>query len=226
GKEKSGRPDGEKPVSWSGKLGRTLPSPRKFLKLFSDREFISLVLFQNIPSKICLIGLVYYLAPLVLKDLGNNQSDTGRYVMGYSLVMILLSQTFSRWSDRHHKMKASIVWGGILSGLALIPFFFIANTLMIVLGILILGFSHALSVSNQTKMASQLQVVRTVGLGQSLGIYRLAERMGNVIAPILMGILLSTVGYAMSLALIGIYTVISSFLYLLMTRKRSQGNRR
>ena len=117
-------------------------------------------------------------------------------------------------------MKASIFWGGIVSGLALIPFFFIANTFMVALGILILGFSHALSVSNQTKMASQLQVVKTVGLGQSLGIYRLAERLGNVIAPILTAILLSTVGYAMALAVLGVYTVISSLLYLLITRKR------
>ncbi|MBW2207781.1 MAG: MFS transporter [Deltaproteobacteria bacterium] len=220
-KEKINKPDRKERVSWSGKISSTLPSPRKVLKLFSDREFVSLVLFQNITNKICLIGFVYYLAPLVLKDLGNSQSDTGRYIMGYSLVMILLSQAFSRWSDRHHKMKASIFWGGIVSGLALIPFFFIANTLMVALGILILGFSHALSVSNQTKMATQLQVVKTVGLGQSLGIYRLAERLGNVIAPILTGILLSTVGYAMALALLGVYTVISSLLYLLITRKRS-----
>jgi MFS family permease len=205
--------------SWFNKLKAAFPHPRKVFRLILDRDFASLVLFQSIPNKICLIGFVYYLAPLFLRDLGNNQSDTGRYVMGYSLVMILFSQTFSRWSDRRHFMKNSIFWGGALSGVALIPFFFFANTLMVVLGIVLLGMAHALSVTNQAKFASQLGAMQQIGLGQGLGIYRQAERVGNVLAPILLGVLISIMGYAKSLALIGVYTVISSLLFLFVSRK-------
>ena len=206
---------------WPKKLISVLPSPRDFRRLFADRDFAALILLQNIPNKICLIGFVYYIAPLFLQDLGNSRSETGRYIMGYSLAMILFSQAFSRWSDRRHKMKAGIVWGGTLSGLVLLPFFLAENTAMVALGIVLLGLTHALSVSNQTKMASQLPVVRRVGLGSGLGIYRLAERAGNVIAPILAGYLLSTVGYAKALALLGAYTLGSSLLYLMLSRKRA-----
>jgi MFS family permease len=203
------------------RLNKALPAPRDLLKLFSDRDFTTLVALQSIPNKICLIGFVYYLAPLFLQELGNNRSETGRYIMGYSLAMILFSQIFSRWSDRNQKMKAGIFWGNALSGIVLIPFFFFQNTLMVVIGIVLLGLSHALSVSNQTKLASQLYAVRQVGLGAGLGLYRLAERVGNVVAPIIAGLLLSLIGFSKSLAVIGCYTLISSLLYLILARKRT-----
>ena len=70
-------------------------------------------------------------------------------------------------------------------------------------------------------LAAQLYVVRRVGLGQGLGIYRQAERIGNVLAPIITGVLIAGVGYAKSLAVIGGYTVISSLLFLFISGKRS-----
>jgi hypothetical protein len=118
-------------------------------------------------------------------------------------------------------MKDSIFWGGALSGLALISFFFFANTFMVALGIALLGLAHALSVSNQAKLASQLQAVQQIGLGEGMGIYRQLERIGNILAPIITGLLITAVGYGNSLALIGSYTVISSLLFLLVSRRRS-----
>ena len=166
------------------------------VKLLSDRNFAALTIFQSIPNKICLIGLVYYLAPLILKDLGNTQSDTGRCIMLYSLIMIVLSQGVSKWSDRSFSTKAFIFWGGIFSGLALVPFLFWTNTFMVALSIVILGLAHTLSVANQAKLASQLKAVKEAGLGPGLGIYRQVERVGNVVAPIILGVLASYMGYA------------------------------
>ena len=206
------RPPGE----WLKKMISALPSFKDISRLVSDRNFIALSLFQGIPNKICLIGFVYYLAPLFLKELGNSQSDTGRYIMGYSLMMILLSQTMSKWSDRHGNIKQIIVIGGVFSGVILILFFFVNNTFMIAIGILSLGTVHSLAVPNQAKLASQLGVVQDVGLGSGIGIYRQLERIGNVLAPIILGVLASIFGFAKSLAIIGIYTAFSSLFFLLI----------
>ena len=205
--------------NWFKNVKDALPSPRMAIRLFTDRNFAALTIFQSIPNKICLIGLVYYLAPLFLKDLGNTQSDTGRYIMSYSLVMIIFSQSVSKWSDRFFTTKAFIFWGGIFSGLALMPFLFWTNTLMVALSIILLGLAHTLSVANQAKLASQLKAVNRVGLGPGLGIYRQVERVGNVLAPIILGALASFMGYAKSIAFIGIYTAVSSFLFLLIYKE-------
>lgn len=198
-----------------------LPLPKDFIKLLSNRNFAALTLFQSIPNKICLIGFVYYLAPLFLKKLGSGQSDIGRYIMCYSLMMILFSQAVSKWSDRYFTTKPFIFWGGVLSGLSLIPFFFFTNTWMVAAGILILGLSHTISVSNQAKMASQLNAVKEIGVGPGLGVYRQMERLGNVIAPILLGLMSSIFGYSKSLALIGVFTVLSSIIFQIMYREES-----
>jgi len=198
-----------------------LPLPRDFIKLLSNRNFAALTLFQSIPNKICLIGFVYYLAPLFLKSLGSGQSDIGRYIMGYSLMMILFSQTVSKWSDRHFTAKPFIFWGGVLSGLSLIPFFFFANTCMVAIGIIMLGLSHTISVSNQAKMASHLNAVKEIGVGPGLGVYRQMERLGNVIAPILLGLMSSIFGYSKTLALIGIFTLLSSIIFQFVYREEA-----
>lgn len=208
-------------MSRISKLKAVLPRPGDFRRLFADRDFAALVLLQNIPNKVCLIGFVYYIAPLFLQELGNSRSQTGRYIMGYSLAMILFSQVLSRWSDRNQKMKAGVFWGGLLSGLVLLPFFFLSSTPMVAAGIALLGVAHALSVPNQTKLASQLPSVRGVGVGNGLGIYRLAERMGNVAAPVLAGYLAVAVGYAKSLAVLGAYAAASSLLYLALSKRRA-----
>ncbi|MFZ5570801.1 MAG: MFS transporter [Thermodesulfobacteriota bacterium] len=185
-------------------------------ELLKDRQFALLTLLQSIPNKICLIGFVYYLAPLWLKAMGNSQSDTGRYIMGYSLCMILFSQALSRWSDRRGHPKPFIVAGGILSGSALTLCYFQPGTAAIAVGILLLGVAHALSVSNQAKLASHLPVMRRVGMGPGMGLYRQTERIGNILAPLLLGLMATRLGYAGSLALLGVFTMLASVLFALV----------
>lgn len=189
---------------------------QNLVTLFSDRNFSALVLFHSIPNKICLIGFIYYIAPLFFESLGSKQSDIGRYIMLYSLVMILFSQSIARWTDRFPSPKPVIFQGGLFSGIALLFCYFFHGIFWIALGIVLLGFSHAFSVSNQAKLASRLKSVNQVGLGPGLGIYRQAERIGNVLAPVLSGALISRFGYAEALALIGAYTSVSSILFVMV----------
>ena len=196
---------------------------RGWMRLLSDRNFMALVLFQSIPSKIILIGLVYYAAPLFLKELGNSQSDIGRVVMGYSLVMIIFSPILSRYADRRKDVAPFVFWGGVFSGCALVPLFFWPATIWVALGIVLLGLSHSFSVSSQAKITTQLEVVREVGVGGGFGVYRLLERIGNVAAPLIMGILVSSLGYSDSLVVLGGYVILSSLMFGLIFKRPKVG---
>jgi MFS family permease len=198
-----------------------LPSPRETLRLFSDRNFSAIVLFQAIPSKIVLIGLVFFAAPLMLKALGNSQSDIGRYVTGYSLVMILFSQPVSKWCDRKSRTTDFVFWGSIISGLAMLPLFFFENALMVALSIVMIGLAHTLVVSNQDKLASQLPSVQSIGIGPGLGLYRQCERMGNVVAPLLLAWLITACGYGRALGIVGIYVILSGLLFRVLYRPQT-----
>lgn len=201
-----------------------LPTPRQALRLFSDRNFSAIVLFQAIPGKIVLIGLVFFAAPLMLKALGNSQSDIGRYVTGYSLVMILFSQPVSKWCDRKSRTTDFVFWGSIVSGLAMLPLFFFENSLMVALSIVLIGLAHTLVVSNQDKLASQLPSIQRIGIGPGLGLYRQCERMGNVAAPLLLAWLISACGYGRALGIVGIYVILSGLLFRVLYRPPEQAD--
>jgi len=194
----------------------SFPSPRRIITLFSDKRFAALVFLQAIPNKFCLIGFVYYLGPVFLNSLNIRHSDIGKYIMCYSLIMILISQSASKWSDRKGNMLACINIGGIISGVAFLPFFFIPGAFAVAFGIIVLGLAHCFTVSNQAKLALNIRAVKEVGSGPGLGIYRLAERFGNVLAPIILGILITTIGIEMTVGLMGVYMILSSVVFSLI----------
>jgi hypothetical protein len=116
-----------------------------------------------------------------------------------------------------------VFWGGTLSGAVLILFFLYSGTAMVAAGIAVLGLAHALSVPNQAKLVSQLSVVQSVGIGPGLGMYRQLERVGNVIAPIAAGLLMTRMPFGTALGIIGAYTVASSCLFRLLFRPVTDG---
>ncbi len=187
--------------------------------LLKNRAFTSLTLFQGIPSKICLIGLVYYTAPLFLKEIGSSQSSIGRIVMGYSVIMVFMSPITSKWIDKVENIKFFIALGSFFSGLSLLPVSIFKNSTAITISIILIGIFHSFTVAGQAKLATQLKIVQEVGVGGGLGVYRLLERLGNVIAPITVGYLASIVGFPKSLAITGIFIASSSILFFFMFKE-------
>ena len=87
---------------------------------------------------------------------------------------------------------------------------------------MLIGLAHAFTVTNQDKLALQLKVAEAEGTGKSLGFYRQGERMGNVIAPIIMGLLIARFGFSDALGILGIYIVLSGILFGVFFRVESK----
>jgi predicted MFS family arabinose efflux permease len=197
---------------------RPLSALRGALRLAGDRAFLTLVLLQAIPGKIGLIGLVYYAAPLMLRQQGLTPAAIGRYVMLYSLVMILAGPALARWADRRRSAPGVVFWGGVLSAAALLPLAAGARLWTVGGAILLLGLGHALGVPSQLKLAAQIPAVAALGGGAGMGVYRLVERLGNALAPLLMGLLAARLGFGAGLALLGAATLAGSLLFRLLFR--------
>ena len=195
------------------RMKEALPSLQHIKLLLANRNFAATALLQAMPNKICLIGLVFFAAPIMLKAEGVSQSDIGRIVAIYSLLMVLFSQLVSRWSDRFDSTKQLIFWGGLISGMAFVPFFFTGDTWVVIGAITILGLVHTLTVSNQAKLASRLKSVQQVGLGPGLGIYRQMERLGNVLATLVIGALAAAIGFSRALGIVGLSLIVMSLLF-------------
>jgi MFS family permease len=180
-----------------GGIRKTL-TLRDFQLLLRNKKFVAITFLAAVPAKIALTGFLYYSVPLYLKLLGNNQSTTGRIMMAYGLAIIVLSPFVAKLADRVGKLGWFISIGGYSSALAMFIVYYADSTAGLLASVTLLGVAHSIGVSPQMPLINDLcrDVVREVGAGTVTGIFRLIERLGNVLGPIVSGLLISQFGFA------------------------------
>ncbi|MDC8758305.1 MFS transporter [Janthinobacterium fluminis] len=164
-----------------------------FKLLLKNKKFSAITFLAAIPAKIALTGFLYYAVPLYLKLLGNNQSTTGRIMMAYGLAIIILSPLVAKLADKIGQLRWFVTIGGYGAATAMVIIYLFDNTFGLLLSISLLGIAHAIGVSPQLALVNDFckDVVQEVGVGTATGIFRLIERIGNVLGPIVAGLLIS-----------------------------------
>ncbi|WP_395826078.1 MFS transporter [Elstera sp.] len=185
----------------------------------ANPRFMGVVLFSAIPTKLALTALVFFLVPLYLNEQGISQSMIGRVLLLYWLAMIFVSPVASNLSDRLGNRKIFVVAGGILAAIAGVVAVLNTSIWSMVIGLTVLGIAHGLV------MTPQLALVTTLSHGQKtqklsettvLSMFRLMERIGNVIAPFVAGLLLARYGYAGAITGIGYILSACTFICIIL----------
>lgn len=168
-----------------------------YLKVLSNVRFMVLTLFAAIPAKIALTGFLYYTGPLYMSSLGTNQSSIGRVMMAYGIAMVALSPLIGRLADRIQCRAMLVTVGGLLSTGALMVLYFQHNLVAVLISITLLGVAHAIGVSPQITLMTEISKRHAdeIGLGTTIGIFRLVERLGNVAGPVISGLLITVYGF-------------------------------
>lgn len=185
----------------------------------ANPRFMGVVLFSAIPTKLALTALVFFLVPLYLNEQGISQSMIGRVLLLYWLAMIFVSPVASNLSDRLGNRKIFVVAGGVLAAIAGVVAVLNTSIWSMVIGLTVLGIAHGLV------MTPQLALVTTLSHGQKtqklsettvLAMFRLMERIGNVIAPFVAGVLLARYGYAGAITGIGYILAVCTFICIIL----------
>ena len=214
---------------------RTPFGGQEWKALLSDGRLFAVTVLAAVPGKLILAGFLFYLVPLYLSELGNRQSVIGWMIMLYGVSTLVCMPFAARFADRSGRHAAVVAAGGVLAGLGCLAS--LSETMVggpsnaVMIAILALGFGHALS------LTSQIAIVQEVaghhgGLGQAsiIGAYRLVERAGMVLGPIVAGALAASFGYQGAIVGIGVIVLVSIALYMLVmnlsrnasTAKRSE----
>lgn len=185
----------------------------------ANPRFMGVVLFSAIPTKLALTALVFFLVPLYLNEQGISQSMIGRVLLLYWLAMIFVSPVASNLSDRLGNRKIFVVAGGVLAAIAGVVAVLNTSIWSMVIGLTVLGIAHGLV------MTPQLALVTTLSHGHKtqklsettvLAMFRLMERIGNVIAPFVAGVLLARYGYAGAITGIGYILAVCTFICIIL----------
>ncbi|MEO5373100.1 MAG: MFS transporter [Alphaproteobacteria bacterium] len=182
---------------------------RDYLLVLGNGRMLVLLLFASIPTKLMLTGYLFFLVPLYLHELGNAQSMIGRLMMAYGLALIFLSPPVARLADRLRLHGVFVAAGGILGGLGAMIVHRWPTTDAVLIGIITLGLAHALNNAAQLAMVPEVARTECAAIGQTtvFGIYRLIERAGAVLGPIVAAAIVSRHGYPGAMAHMGLMTV-------------------
>lgn len=186
------------------------------LRVIRDREFMTVILLQAIPAKLILVGFLFYLVPIYLNSIGTLQSNIGRVIMCYGIMLVFMGPLFSRYFNRASHRKYYILTGGVITGLAMMSFFAFSGFLPLLLVVALLGIAHTFSVSSQASLISETEIVNTIGVGTGMGLFRFWERVGNVSGPLVVGYMTAKLGYEKTIGILGIYSLSCSFLFLVV----------
>lgn len=194
------------------------------MALLSDRTFFATTVFAAIPTKLLLSGFLFYLAPLYLFELGNSQSAIGRIMMVYGLVTIALTPLISRAADFKGRYSLFVALGGFVAGGGCLAILTVEDSWTVLAAIALMGFGHAAIMAPQLAAIQQIGASGRTGIGQAtvVSAFRLLERLGTILGPVVAGILVTSLGYQHAVAAMGGIVLICAILYSLSLIRPAQ----
>jgi len=182
------------------------------LKFIFNRNIISLLLLGILPTAFSIVGFINFFYPVYLNRLGETQSNIGRIYMIYGLCLIYIAPFLSKFVDQSDNKKLFIVITGLIGGLAFTSFYFTEGFWATVITVLLLGISSSFDASRT--YALNLKITKTLGEGVAMGIFNLAEKLGQVIGPLIFGLFFITISVNNTMAAFGIIYIIITILFM------------
>ncbi len=173
------------------------PRMREIVALATSRRFMILTGLAAIPAKIILTGVCFYLVPLYIVSIGNTSAMAGRMLMVYAVMMVLIVPLSASLSDATMRRDRYVSVGLIISGLSGL-LLLVSDSFLVLFGVVfLLGLGQALSIAAQSALVAEhcQEEIRVYGHDAVYGVYRLLERLGNALGPLLASLLVIFWGY-------------------------------
>ncbi|WP_339711929.1 MFS transporter [Cyclobacterium amurskyense] len=154
-------------------------------------------------------GMIWGLFPILLASKGFSLAEVGKVVAIYPIVWGLGQLVTGKLADIWVK-KSMLFWGMLMQGIAIIAMIFANSFIQLTLLSILLGIGTA--VVYPTFLATIADYTHPEQRANSIGVFRLWRDSGYAIGAILTGITADFLGVMSAVLLIGLLTLISSFI--------------
>lgn len=161
------------------------------LSALGDGRFFALSLFALVPATFIVMGFVKYFMPVYLNRAGVAQADIGRVYMIYCLVLIYLGPPLGKVVLKARRKASGVTVGCLLGALSIFPLAVFDGVWATVGCAFILGLANAVNIPAHAEYLLRLRITERLGGNQALGLLNVVERVGQALAPIAIGILMS-----------------------------------
>jgi MFS family permease len=196
------------------------PRMREVVALVLNRHFMTLTGLAAMPAKIILTGVCFYLVPLYLVSIGNTSAMAGRMLMVYAVMMVMIVPLAATLSDSTMRRDRYVSFGLIVSGVSGL-LLLLSDSLPVLFGVVfLLGVGQALSIAAQSALVAEhcKEEIGIYGNDAVYGVYRLLERLGNALGPLLASLLVVWVGYQGAFVGISALVLVCGIAFTIATR--------
>ncbi len=211
-------------VTAAGKPVARVPKLREIGALMMNRRFMTMTGLAAMPAKMLLTGVCFYLVPLYVLTIGSSQSMAGRILMTYATVMVVLAPVTAALATNRERMHWLVGGGLLISGVGGMLLLAGGSLVWIFFAVILIGLGQSASISAQSALVSEHCEAEVAQLGEGVvyGVYRLLERIGNALGPMLAAGLVMAVGYRSSFGVIGGLVFLCGIGFLLATRRMDE----
>ena len=205
----------------TGRATARLPSWNEIGGLVTNRRFMTVTGLAAMPAKILLTGVCFYLIPMYVLSLGSTQAMAGRILMTYAVVMVVLGPLMAGLASARERMQWLVGGGLIVSGLGGLVMLAGGGIEWVFFGVVLIGVGQSMSMAAQSALLSEhcAPEIGRLGEGVVYGVYRLLERMGNALGPLIASVLVLRFDYRAGFVLIGSAVVLCGVGFVLATRR-------
>lgn len=198
-----------------------VPTWREFTSLVLNRRFMVVTGLAAMPAKMLLTGICFYLLPLHLVASGSTQSMAGRLLMVYAVVMVVIGPLMASLAASRERMHWLVGGGLVVSGLGGAAVLAGGGVGWLLLAVLLIGLGQSMSISAQSALVGEhcAEEVRRLGDGVVYGVYRLLERIGNALGPVIAAALVTHFNYEVGFVAIGALAIVAGLAFLAATRQ-------
>lgn len=172
-------------------------------RLLKDGQAMLVFGCSLLPYSVVMVGLLYYIVPVYLKNTGAGQADIGRIIMLFGLCMIFVAPRVSRLADRRPDKRLFVVIGGLLAAGSLLSFLLPGSFWQVALAVFLFGLSVSVSAASRNVITLALPVAREVGMSQVMGLYRTVDKLGQTLGALVPGTLMMVLSLPDSVAVMG-----------------------
>jgi MFS family permease len=198
-----------------------VPSLREVGTLLASPRFMTVTALAAIPAKMVLTGMLFYLVPMYMLSIGANQAMTGRILMVYAVMMVIMGPLTATLATTRERMEWLVGGGLILSGIGGLLLLAGSGVGWVFAATVLVGLGQSLSMAAQSALVSERCPEDVARLGEQTvyGVYRLLERLGNAVGPVVAGALVLTAGYRNSFVVIGGAAMLCGLVFMTTARR-------
>lgn len=187
-------------------------------QFFANPKMASLLLMHIIPCAFVTTCLFQFYVPISLDEAGVSPAGIGRVTMIFCLVIVYIGPYLGIIIDKSKNKATWIFYADLVGIIAIMALAWLNGLWAAILAVFLLGVCNTIVYSVQGVYALELPAAKIFGEAKAMTVYNVAERIGQVLGPITLGLTISLYGGIASLYGMALTFFIMCIIFLCISR--------